>query len=100
MRSSSGFSSFNLKLNKTYIYREFFDSVRIHFRLAVRENSSFNFETLQESEWRTMFINLTSFLMKEVTNSAEMLQKGKSSQVYPVWIEDVNTFNIENLPSQ
>ena len=95
----SWFSSFNMKLNKTYIYKEFFDSVRVHFRLAIRDDSSFNFQALTEADWRRLFINLTSFLMNEMNKTAPAIQNGKNSQVYPVWIEDINTFSIENLPS-
>ena len=95
----SWFSSFNMNLNKTYIYKEFFDSVRVHFRLAIRDDSHFNFNALTEADWRRLFINLTSFLMNEVNKAAPAIQNGKNSQVYPVWIEDINTFSIENLPT-
>ena len=91
------YSSFNMSLNKTYIYREFFDSVRVHFRVAVVNH--FDFKALDESDWRRLFINLTAFLMKEVNNAAGAIQRGKHSQVYPVWIEDINTFRIEKLPT-
>lgn len=94
------FSSFNMKLNKTYLYREFFDSVRIHFRLAIREGKHIDFDRFQEADWQRLFVNLTSFLMNEVNKSAKLIIQGKKSQVYPVWIEDVNTFKIDSLPCE
>lgn len=94
------FSSFNLKLNKTYIYREFFGSIRIHFRLCVKETETFSFERLKNADWQRLFINLTSFLINEVNNSSDLIAKDKKSQVYPVWIEGVDRFTIEKFPQE
>lgn len=88
------FSSFNKTLNKTYIYREFFGSVRIHFRLAINEKI-FNFDQVQESEWPKMFLNLTDFLRNEVFELEAKFSKEKKSIVIPVWIDSVNSFRIE-----
>eukprot|EP00331_Platyophrya_macrostoma_P025504 CAMPEP_0176434714 /NCGR_PEP_ID=MMETSP0127-20121128/16853_1 /TAXON_ID=938130 /ORGANISM="Platyophrya macrostoma, Strain WH" /LENGTH=201 /DNA_ID=CAMNT_0017817527 /DNA_START=177 /DNA_END=782 /DNA_ORIENTATION=+ len=93
------FSSYNEKLNKTYIYRDFFGTTRVHFRLAVREPSMINFQKLDEATWQTFFVNLTDYLMREVNKSMDIVSKGKKSQVYPVWIDGLNSFQIEKLPS-
>lgn len=91
------FSSFNVRLNKTYLYREFFGAARVHFRLAVRDDGKIDFKKLQEGDWRKLFVNLTSFLMEEARKCEEMIKQGRKSQVYPVWIEDINKFKIENF---
>lgn len=93
------FASYNMKLNKTYIYRDFFDSIRIHFRLAIRENNSLNLAKLEEAGWQKVFVNLTNYLMTEINKASDVIMKGKKSQVYPVWIEDVDTFKIEKIPT-
>ena len=90
------FSSFNKKLNKTYIYRDFFESVRIHFRLAV-SGKAFSFEKLKEDDWRKLFANLTDFLRNEVYELESSLDRSKKSQVVPVWIEGMNNFKIEGF---
>lgn len=88
------FSSFDQKVNKTYIYRDFSD-IRIHFRLVLRDG--FAFGEMGNSEWKAMFINLTEFLTEEAQKMKEGTDKGKKSQVYPVWIEEVNKFSVGQL---
>ena len=91
------FSSFNKKLNKTYIYRDFFDSVRIHFRLAI-SGKNFNFDKFKDDDWHKLFANLTDFLRNEVYNSESKVDQEKKSQVVPVWIEGIDKFKIEGFP--
>lgn len=90
------FSSFNKKLNKTYIYRDFFDSVRIHFRLAI-SGKKFCFDKLKDEEWRVLFANLTDYLRNEVYDLENTVDRQKKSQVVPVWIEGLNTFKIDGF---
>ena len=90
------FSSFDLKMNKTYIYREFFNEFRVHFRLAVREGG-FAFQDMKEDDWKNMFVALTGFLMGEVERIKETILKGKKCQVYPVWIDGPNNFTLGGL---
>lgn len=97
MQIKHWFSSFNAKLNKTYIYKQISESVRIHFRLAVRENG-YSFENLKDADWESIFLNLTQYLTNEMEKVREALLKGRQSQVYPVWIEEKNVFKIEQLP--
>jgi len=92
------FSSFNKKLNKTYIYRDFFDSVRIHFRLAII-GKKFSFEKMKDDEWRKIFANLTDFLRNKVYDSENTVDRQKKSQVVPVWIEGMNNFRIDGFPT-
>lgn len=91
------FSSFNKKLNKTYIYRDFFDSVRIHFRLAV-DPSNFSFDNLKgQGDWSKLFLNLTDYLRNQIFESENLVDREKKSQVVPVWIDGVNSFQIEEF---
>lgn len=91
------FSSFNKKLNKTYIYRDFFGSVRIHFRLALNCDA-FSFNNLKDAEWAKLFLNLTDFLRNEVFEFENKVDHQKKSQVVPVWIEGLSKFRIEEFP--
>ena len=91
------FSSFNLKANKTYIYRDFFDAVRVHFRVILRDDCSINFQAMKEPNWQNLFVNLTEFLIKEVESNKETLLQRKKCQVYPVWIESLEQFTIGDL---
>mmetsp|Transcript_38277 Transcript_38277/g.44605 ORF Transcript_38277/g.44605 Transcript_38277/m.44605 type:complete len:182 (+) Transcript_38277:40-585(+) len=90
------FSSFDRKLNKTYIYREFFDSVRIHFRLTTN-SKSFKLDKLNDTEWAQLFINLTDFLRIEVFDKESEIDREKKSIVVPVWIEGIDSFRVEWL---
>eukprot|EP00331_Platyophrya_macrostoma_P000145 CAMPEP_0176407404 /NCGR_PEP_ID=MMETSP0127-20121128/1394_1 /TAXON_ID=938130 /ORGANISM="Platyophrya macrostoma, Strain WH" /LENGTH=194 /DNA_ID=CAMNT_0017786609 /DNA_START=31 /DNA_END=615 /DNA_ORIENTATION=- len=91
------FSSYNKKLNKTYIYRDFFESVRLHFRLAI-SGSKFNFENFTDEKWRILFANLTDFLRNEVYTRESTVDRKKKSQVVPVWIEGIDSFTLEEFP--
>ena len=90
------FSSYNLKLNKTYIYRDFFDSVRIHFRIALREKG-FKFHRMKQNDWQDLFINLTEYLKSEIEKSKDVILQRKKCQVYPVFIDGLNLFTIGDL---
>lgn len=90
------FSSFNLRLNKTYIYKDVFDKFRVHFRLVVQNELAFE-RIDEDSEWQNLFINLTEYLTDEVEKMKEEILKGKKCQVYPVWIENLNQFTVGKL---
>lgn len=89
------FSSFNKELNKTYIYRDFFGNVRIHFRLAINEKN-FNFGKVSEADWPKLFLNLTDYLRNEIFELENTISKEKKSIVVPVWIDSLDSFRIES----
>lgn len=90
------FSSFDLKLNKTYLYRDFFDYFRVHFRLVLRDGG-LNLQTLSDADFQTLFVGLTEFLLVEVERIKETILKGKKCQVYPVWIDGLNSYTLGDL---
>lgn len=90
------FSSYNLKLNKTYIYKDFFDSVRVHFRVVLRDNVAIP-QKMKEEEWLNLFVKLTDYLKNEVEKSKDIIMQRKKCQVYPVWIESMDSFTLGDL---
>lgn len=89
------FSSYSIRVNKTYIYRDFSEKVRLHFRLVLQDG--FEFPEMEDSEWQSLFINLTEFLTEEAEKMKEEIEQGKKCQVYPVWIEGLNKFTVGKL---
>lgn len=89
------FSSFSLRVNKTYIYRDLSDNVRLHFRLVVPDD--YTFAEMEDSEWQSLFINLTEFLTEEATKMKDEIDKGKKCQVYPVYMESLNQWTVGKL---
>lgn len=91
------FSSFDAKANKTYIYRDLSETVRIHFRLAVR--NGFAFKRMEDSKWQTLFVKITDFLTDEIQKMAPELEQAKKCKVYPLWIESLESFRIDRCSS-
>lgn len=89
---------FRIMLNESNIYKKFFNSVWIYFKLGVR-NEKFSFPDLQNSEWYNMFENLLAFLWNSIDKSKKaLIEKRQKHQRYRLWIDDISVFAIEDLP--
>ena len=84
--------------HRTVIYRIFFNSIRIHFVLAIDEKG-FSFENMKEENWKELFLNLIEYFIERVYELGYTFDKDTTFRSLTVLIQGLNSFKSKNILS-